>query len=271
MKQLSFRANGLRLNCLDYGGEGKPALLFLHGGSAHAHWWDFVAPAFVDVFHVLALDQRGHGESEWARDWEYGSRHYASDLDQVIDSWGFGAPVLVGHSMGGHNVLVYAAEHSDKLRAIVTIDSPPDYPEFAVQFLKDFAVKPARRFQSIEEAIANFRTLPRETLAAKEVLERTARYSYRQLDDGTWAHKIDRRTMMREPIQTWELLPQIQCPALVIKVLKSQFPSPEVARKMTERMPKGRYAELDDSYHHAMLDNPAGVIATLRAFFAELG
>ena len=65
MQERRFKANGLALNCLDYGGEGKPPMLFLHGGSAHAHWWDFVAPAFVGDFHVLALDQRGHGESEW--------------------------------------------------------------------------------------------------------------------------------------------------------------------------------------------------------------
>ena len=114
MKAHRFVANGLALNCLDYGGEGKPPILFLHGGSAHAHWWDFVAPAFVGDFHVLALDQRGHGESEWADEWAYGSRHYVSDLDRVIDGWGFGAPILVGHSMGAHNVLAYAAEHSEK-------------------------------------------------------------------------------------------------------------------------------------------------------------
>ena len=88
MKAHRFTANGLALNCLDYGGEGKPPLLFLHGGSAHAHWWDFVAPAFVEDFHVLALDQRGHGESDWADEWAYGSRHYVSDLDQVIDHVG---------------------------------------------------------------------------------------------------------------------------------------------------------------------------------------
>lgn len=271
IKQLAFRANGLRLNCLDYGGEGKPPLLFLHGGSAHAHWWDFVAPAFTDRFHALALDQRGHGESEWPAEWAYGSRHYASDLDQIISNWGLGAPVLVGHSMGGHNVLVYAAEHSHKLRAIATIDSPPDYPEFAVQYLNEVGVKPPRRYQSLDEAVANFKTLPRETLASKEVLEHTARHSYRQLDDGTWTHKIDRRTMKREPIQTWELLPQISCPALVIKVLKSPFPTSDVARKMAARMPRGRFAELDDSYHHAMLDNPRGLIALLKAFLADLG
>ncbi len=90
MRTHRFTASGLVLNCLDYGGGGKRPLLFLHGGSAHAHWWDFVAPAFVDDFHVLALDQRGHGESEWAGEWAYGSRHYVSDLDQVIDQWAFG-------------------------------------------------------------------------------------------------------------------------------------------------------------------------------------
>ena len=88
MKAHRFKANGLVLNCVDYGGEGKQPMLFLHGGSAHAHWWDFVAPAFVGDFHVLALDQRGHGESEWADEWAYGSRHYVSDLDQVIDALG---------------------------------------------------------------------------------------------------------------------------------------------------------------------------------------
>ncbi|MGC1341283.1 MAG: alpha/beta fold hydrolase, partial [Candidatus Binataceae bacterium] len=84
MQERRFTANGLLLNCLDYGGEGKPPILFLHGGSAHAHWWDFVAPAFIADFHVLALDQRGHGHSEWPENWQYGSEHYRSDLEQVI-------------------------------------------------------------------------------------------------------------------------------------------------------------------------------------------
>ena len=160
MKRHSFKANGLTLNCLDYGGEGKRPMLFIHGGSAHSHWWDFVAPAFCADFHVLALDQRGHGESEWAEDWEYGSRHYVSDLDQVIDGWGLGAPILIGHSMGAHDVLAYAAERSDKLRAMVVIDCPADYSEYAVEFLRGYAEKPPRRFESLEEATRNFKVLP---------------------------------------------------------------------------------------------------------------
>jgi pimeloyl-ACP methyl ester carboxylesterase len=269
MKAHRFKANGLVLNCVDYGGEGKQPMLFLHGGSAHAHWWDFVAPSFVGDFHVLALDQRGHGESEWADEWAYGSRHYVSDLDQVIDAWGFGAPILVGHSMGAHNVLAYASEHSEKLRAIIALDPPPDYTELAVKFLQSAAEKPARKFASLDEAARNFKVLPRETLAKKEILEHVARRSFRQHDDGTWVHKIDRRTMIREPSRVWKSLHLIKCPALIVKITKSPLLDIEVAKKMVARFPNARLAEVDDSYHHVMLDNPTALIEVIRAFVAD--
>ena len=170
MTERKFIVNGLTLNCVDYGSEGKPPILFIHGGSAHGHWWDFVGPHFTDRFHALAIDLRGHGDSEWPAEWEYGTRHYIADLDDLIDNWGLGAPVLVGHSMGGHNVMVYASRHPEKLRAMVAIDSPADYPERAVGCLRGFSERPGKRFKSLEEAMANFRMLPRETLATKEVL-----------------------------------------------------------------------------------------------------
>ncbi|MGC2302551.1 alpha/beta fold hydrolase [Candidatus Binatus sp.] len=270
MKTHRFQANGLTLNCVDYGGDGKRPLLFLHGGSAHAHWWDFVAPAFVEDFHVLALDQRGHGESEWADEWAYGSRHYVSDLDQVIGKWKFGAPILVGHSMGAHNVLAFAAEHSEKLRAIVALDPPPDYTERAVEFLQSIAEKPARRFASLEEAARNFKVLPRETLAKKEILEHVALRSFRQDDDGSWIHKIDRRTMIREPSRVWKSLHRITCPALIVKITKSPLLDREVAKKMVAQFPNARLAEVDDSYHHVMLDNPGALIEVIRKFVSEL-
>lgn len=270
MKQLRFTGNGLILNCLDYGGAGKPPLLFLHGGSAHAHWWDFVAPAFVENYHVLALDQRGHGESEWAEEWAYGSRHYAADLERIIARWGLGAPIMVGHSMGGHNALVYAAAHSDRLRAIAAIDSPPDYTARAVEFLRAVADKPPRRHATLDDAVANFRVLPRETLAKKEILEHVARHSYRRDDDGAWIHKLDRRTMVREPLEVWDALHRITCPALVVKVTRSPLLARDAAQKMAAALPHGRLAEIGDSYHHVMFDNPAALIAVLRGFFKEV-
>lgn len=270
MKEHRFKANGLTLHCLDYGGEGRQPILFVHGGSAHAHWWDFIAPAFAPAYHVLAIDQRGHGESEWPEEWEYSSAHYVSDLDQVIDQWGLGAPIMIGHSMGAHNVLAYAAAHSDKLRAMAVIDCPPDYSERAVEFLRTYAEKPPRTFGSLEEAVGNFKVMPRETMAEKTILEHVARHSYKRRDDGAWLHKVDRRTMIREPVRVWDSLGQIKCPSLVVKILKSPLLDIEVARQMVAAMPDARLAVLDDSYHHAMLDNPAGLIAVLRDFLADL-
>ena len=152
-KVRKFKGAGIELNCVDYGGEGRPPMLLVHGGAAHARWWDFVAPALTGRFHVLALDQRGHGDSPWTAQWAYGSRHYAADLEAVTDGWGLGAPVLVGHSMGGHSVMVYAVEHSQRLRAMVAIDSIPAYPEHAISALAAIADRPASIYESLEDAL----------------------------------------------------------------------------------------------------------------------
>jgi pimeloyl-ACP methyl ester carboxylesterase len=270
MDSITFRASdNLLLHCLDYGGQGRPLLLFLHGGSAHAHWWDFVAPAFTERFHVMALDQRGHGDSPWTREWAYGTRHYIADLHQIITAWKLGRPILVGHSMGGHNVLVYAGTYSQTVRAIAAIDSPATYPPFARQALKEMAQRPSRRFDSLEAAVAAFRTVPDGTMAAPEVMRHIALNSFRQDDEGKWVHKMDRRTMLREPIDGWPLLAQIQCSALYVRPASSPMPR-DYGQEIAARMPHGHLAIVPDSHHHVLLDNPTGLIAALDEFFTRL-
>ena len=96
-----FEASGIRLHYLDWGGDPRRhTLILLHGGAAHAHWWDYVAPALNGSGRVLALDFRGHGRSEWARPPQYGLRDYVEDLRGLIDHLGTRV-ILVGHSMGG--------------------------------------------------------------------------------------------------------------------------------------------------------------------------
>lgn len=270
MKTRRVKAAGVELNCVDYGTEGKPPILFLHGGSAHAHWWDFAAPSFAGEYHALALDQRGHGDSGWTQDWGYGSRHYVADLEAVISGWGLGAPIVVGHSMGGHNAILYAASQAAAIRALVVIDSPPDYPQRAVDFLRGFADRPPRVFDSLDEACANFRLLPRETRATPEILRHIARSSFRQNGDGKWTHKVDRRTMIREPLEVWELLAEIKCPTLIIKLSESPLLELGTARRMAEKMRDGRVIEIGNSFHHVMLDNPSELIAALEDFLRGL-
>jgi pimeloyl-ACP methyl ester carboxylesterase len=270
MDSITFRASdNLLLHGLDYGGQGRPPLLFLHGGSAHAHWWDFVAPAFTEQFHVMALDQRGHGDSPWTQEWAYGTRHYVADLAQIISGWEFGPPILVGHSMGGHNVLVYAGTYGNTVRAIAALDSPATYPPFARQVLKEMAERPPRRFDSLEAAVAAFRTVPTDTLAAPAVMRQVALNSFRQDGEGKWMHKIDRRTMVRDPIDGWPLLSRIRCPALYVRPASSPMPR-DYAEQIAAKIPGGRLTIVPDAHHHVQLDNPSGSISALREFFNQL-
>jgi pimeloyl-ACP methyl ester carboxylesterase len=257
--------DGLVLSCADYGGTGKPPMLFVHGGSAHARWWDFVAPAFTDRFHVLALDQRGHGESPWTAEWSYGTRQYVADLAAVIDGWGLGAPVIVGHSMGGHTVMAYACEHSEKLRAMVVIDSPATYPPEAVEALRSMGERPSRPFDSLEEALSKFRTNPRQNNAKPEILQHVARLSFRQDGDGKWVHKMDRRTLIREPISVSKRLGRVSCPSLYIRAGSSVLPL-EVTQKIAGAIPNCLHTSVPHSFHHVMIDNPEGLVATINEF-----
>lgn len=270
MKARTFRCNHLNLNCLDYGTEGKRPLLFLHGGSAHAHWWDLVASRLVAHYHALALDQRGHGDSDWSTDWAYGTHHYVSDLRELVSSWEFGPPVLIGHSMGAHNAMAYAARYGKTLRGVVMIDAVADYPQAAVDYLRTLADRPAAKFSSLAEACAKFRLLPRETLASAEVLTKVARHTFKATGDGSWIHKLDRRTMIREMIQGFAELPNITCPALIVKITNSPALPRGVAHRMAEAIPDARVAEIGDSYHHVMLDNPNALVATLREFVESI-
>lgn len=136
--------NGLRLHYLDWGTPGKQALILLHGGSAYAQWWDFFAPSFTEHFHVIAPDWRGHGDSQHADPPAYSTRHYIDDLHKLLAKIGIERPVILGHSMGGHNAIIYATQHAAEMAALVMVDTNVSYPESAVKFLRELGEKRPR-------------------------------------------------------------------------------------------------------------------------------
>lgn len=263
--------NGLRLHYLDWGTNGKPPFVLLHGGSAYAHWWDFVAPAFAENFHVFALDQRGHGESQHVDPPAYATRHYLSDLRGVMQALGLHKPVLMGHSMGGHNSLIYATQYAQDLSALILVDTDAAYPEAAVQFLRKLGEKPAKAFDSLVEAVSRFQVLPRETYLSIEKMRTLASFAFQQRADGKWVAKLDRKTLFREPVNGLPLLPQITCPTLVVRAEHTPLLSPTKIRRLMNGLPNGRWVEVKDTYHHVMLDNPDGLVQVVREFLREIG
>jgi esterase len=262
--------NGLRLHYVDWGTVGQPPFLMLHGGSAYAHWWDFVAPAFTEDFHVLALDQRGHGESQHAELPAYGTRHYLADLQEFISTLGLHKPVLMGHSMGGHNALIYATQHAHDLAALILVDTDAAYPEGAVQFLRKLGEKPAKEFSSFVEAVSRFQLLPRESFLSTEKRHYLASFAFAEQPGGKWVAKLDRRTLFREPIDGRPLLAQITCPTLFVRAQHSPILSDEKINRLVSQLPNGRWVEVENTYHHVMLDNPEGLVQAVRVFLAGL-
>src|SRR5512136_929749 len=106
-------ANGIRLHYLDWGGSG-PVLLFLTGMGCSAHIFDRFAPRFVDRFHVLAPDRRGHGDSDYPET-GYDADTLTEDLRQFVDALKIDKVILVGHSMGYIELCHFAALYPERV------------------------------------------------------------------------------------------------------------------------------------------------------------
>ncbi|TMA55007.1 MAG: alpha/beta hydrolase [Deltaproteobacteria bacterium] len=105
-------------------GAGKPAFVFVHGWTCDRSFFAPQAAHFARRHRVVAVDLRGHGESDKPQG-EYPIRAYADDIAYVIEHLGLGKAVAVGHSMGGLTVLQLAAAHADCVAAIVMVDPAP--------------------------------------------------------------------------------------------------------------------------------------------------
>ena len=103
-------ANGLRLLCRQWGRIDAPAIVLLHGLRGFSGTWRTLAAELSTKYRLIALDQRGRGESDWDSGRNYYTDAYLADLEAVIDWFGLGRFVLIGHSMGG-DVVTEAARH----------------------------------------------------------------------------------------------------------------------------------------------------------------
>src|SRR5215472_877439 len=90
--------NGLRFHALEWGEPDAPPVLLLHGGNQTAHSWDLVSLSLAARYHVVAYDQRGHGDSEWPRDSDASIASMASDAFEMLRYLGLAEPIVMGHS-----------------------------------------------------------------------------------------------------------------------------------------------------------------------------
>ena len=144
-RDIYIERNGLRLHALDHGGSDGPIILMFHGAVAHARWWDPIAPGLVDMGRPIAIDLRGHGESDWANDYTYEA--FADDISAWVE-WAEAesgeAPGLVAHSFGGATTLKLHEFQPPNLRFIVLVDVPLELNERIIAPLRKVAARPSR-------------------------------------------------------------------------------------------------------------------------------
>src|SRR5438105_10405855 len=182
--------SGMRFRYLDWGTEGQRPILFLHGGALTAHTWDLCCLALRDEFHCMALDQRGHGDSDWAPDANYSIAAQREDVKCFVDTLGLDRFILAGMSMGAINALAFAIHYPERLSHLVLIDAGPEVRRPGSRRIRDFVnggANPEPLDAILERALAfNPRRDPK-------VLRRSLMHNLRQQTDGNWTWKYDRR------------------------------------------------------------------------------
>lgn len=261
---------GHRLHYLDYGARGRPPMLCVHGGAAHAHWFDFVAPGLTPDFHVRSVDLRGHGDSDPVDPPSYYYSDYASDLNRLVEALDLRDFVLMGHSMGGTVSLLYAATYPGRAKKLVVIDSTVNLSPERIAKLRDIGSRPGRDYESKEEMVSRYRLRPGDALATPEIVRYIGSHSVRETPEGLWRYKFDRSVYAtREIFDGTPLWSDIRNPALLVRGARSERITPEIFAQVKARCPQAELETVADSDHHVTLDNPRGFIDAVKPWLAR--
>jgi esterase len=262
-------ANGMRLHYLDWGHPEKPKMLLLHGGAQSAHSWDFFALAMRAHFHIVALDQRGHGDSDWSEAGDYDTAFHVADIKAFTDAIGYDTFILQGLSMGGRNAYSFVAHYPEKVNRLIVVDVGPDVQSEGRRHIREF-LEGTETFESFDWLVERVqRYNPRRPEAQ---IRGSLINNLKQMEDGRWTWKHDRRRGIRrdsggEMNETaWQELAQIQVPTLVVRGAESNMLSPQTAAKMNHTLKDSRLVEIPKAGHLVQGDNPIAFERAVRDF-----
>ena len=262
-----------RLHYLQWNPSGPTSVVLLHGNSANAWWWEPVAREMPNEFRLFALDQRGHGDSEWIRPAAYTPADYARDLvgflRHVIGT--DDRPILVGHSMGGLSTLAFAAHHGNLARATVVIDAALTSSRRRDWFLRRLKSLPVVTYPDLNTAKARFRLMPNEGHIPAATLQAIAEKSLVATEEGRWTMKFDRESFFGgDGINPMEAVKKIRIPTLLLRAELSRIMTAEAAAGACAANPRMRLVTIRAAHHHLLLEKPAAVARAIREFVASL-
>ena len=265
----------MRFHFLEWGHPGAPPIVLLHGGHQSAHSWDLVSLHLAQRYRVLALDQRGHGDSEWARDVTYSNHEMSLDAEAFIAAMGLQRPVLMGHSMGGRNTMLLTRRNQALLRAAVIVDVGPELSEKGRAAIAGF-VQGNQEFDDLEHFVRNVRQY--DPYRSREHIERTVKYNMLERADGKYVSKCDsnpRRLNIARgsgPLEniTLDDATAFDLPVLLVRGANSNILAPDAAERFAAALPQGRLVTVPDCGHNVHGQNTKGFIGAVGGFLESL-
>lgn len=262
-QQNRFAINGLNINVVQWGRPGDPAIVMLHGLRSNARTWDRVAMQLQDRFHVIAPDQRGRGLSDWDVDRRYYTENYVDDLLKIVDALGLHHFILIGHSMGGVNALVFCQHNAARVRALVIEDMGPGAAVSSAGAKRTHGelLSTPLSFASRELAQQYIMSI-RPGLSADAAATRTASTTH-ELPGGEvrWRYDLEgilaARLSANAPAQIdlWPALRSVQVPTLVLRGQRSDYLNDELVSRMRDCNPLVKVTTIADASHFVHDDN----------------
>lgn len=279
----SFISQRLKLHYADWGNDGAPPLLLVHGGRDHCRSWDWVAEKLADRYHVIAPDLRGHGDSAWAPDGNYEMGAFVYDLAQLIHQLDLAPVTIVAHSMGGNISLRYTGLYPENVRKLVAIEGLGPSPKilakraetpFAERFRKwiddkrQAAGRQPRRYATLEDALA--RMAAENSYLTPEQARHLTIHGINRNEDGSWSWKFDNY------LNVWPIvdLPQqdiqalwaaITCPTLLLYGADSWASNPEGDGRL-DHFNSAKVIEFENAGHWLHHDQFDRFMSTLDEF-----
>jgi pimeloyl-ACP methyl ester carboxylesterase len=259
--------NGIRIHYVDWGGEGKPPLVMVHGIDRVARTFDHLVPHFSDRFRVLAIDMRGHGDSGWDPKGRYLVEDHVSDFEGLVKELGLRDLVLWGNSTGGRVVQVFAGKHPDLVSRVISEDVGPERPrQIADNYAKRVQQEQAG-WASEEELLAQLRKGNPRT--SPGVLEAYVRYGTKRRPDGRIEWKRDPQLVNGfVATELWGFVRNIKSPILYILGGRSAIVPPETQEELRKTLPSAQLVTVPGVGHYPSDEQPDEVVRIVNRFLA---
>jgi pimeloyl-ACP methyl ester carboxylesterase len=263
-----------RLHYLEWHREARDSVILVHGNSANAWWWQWVAEALGGdgslrdgSIRIVAVDLRGHGDSGWARPPAYSPLAYADDLAHLIGALELDRPVVVGHSMGGIAALALATRYPDRSRAVVAIDVAVTSTTRRNSYLRHLKALPTVVYPDLTTAIAKFRLMPNEGEIAPEIMRAVAELSLARTTTGGYTMKFDRASFFgSDGIDVAAAIREITVPLLLVCAGNSRILTSDAAARAAASNPLASLVTIAGAHHHLPLERPVELARALLTF-----